>query len=566
MPILIYVCSFVPSQLRDDFIETPPLPPDAIAWVVSDFQRESLDASSAYQFATTALPLLHPRRTAAPLTDSFSFRKFGVAATTVTTTTTTTSTTTTTTKPPSTTTTASRAQSNQTKIIASQKGADSAAAKLVKRSGLATITTAPSYTIYAPPAVLQRAGFVLHTCRDVLEYLQTWLGVAYPLPKLDFVALPSLTGDEAISSLGLITLQTAFLQDPDTITTHQFHQSAIALTEAIVQQFLGGITSPKLWRHAWLWDGLCKYLGRLVLIPLQPLWPMDEMHLMHISTRALDVDVLQGWPSIQLGGSADDGHLDTFYVDKSAAILAMLHSAIGDRAFRECVGQFISAFRFQTSEPADLWAICTKRTNNTRNVKEWMNLWTGMEGFPLLTVKRLAGTVTVSQQPFRPAAFHAIVDEPLLLSPTTTAATLLSSFDNVTTTSTTTTTTTTTTPAPRKSKSKSKFVFPVSYVSDVANVSDVLWFHNADSECLLYWFRNTSYYKMYASPSHIPCARGHQVDQNERRPDGLLSGAVRRGQLEQHYLAAEAGPWNVHATGTFDLFDFFIHISRLIRT
>lgn len=46
------------------------------------------------------------------------------------------------------------------------------------------ITTAPSYTFYASRKILERSGFVLQTSRDVLEYLQTWLGVAYPLVKL----------------------------------------------------------------------------------------------------------------------------------------------------------------------------------------------------------------------------------------------------------------------------------------------------------------------------------------------------------------------------------------------
>ena len=46
------------------------------------------------------------------------------------------------------------------------------------------ITTAPSYTFYASRKVLERSTFVLHTSRDVLEYLQTWLGVSYPLAKL----------------------------------------------------------------------------------------------------------------------------------------------------------------------------------------------------------------------------------------------------------------------------------------------------------------------------------------------------------------------------------------------
>lgn len=275
-----------------------------------------------------------------------------------------------------------------------------------------------------------------------------------------------------ISSLGLITLQTAFLQNADAITTEQYHLSAIKISEAIIKQFFGGITSPKVWKHSWLWDGLIKYLGRLVLTPLNTQWPMEEMHLMHITTRAMDIDAIQGWESI-LAGTSEDGKNDDFYVDKSAAVLAMLHSSIGDDNFRGCLGAFLSAFKFQTAEPIDLWTICTKKINNTKNIREMMNLWTTLESFPLLSVSKVGSTITISQKEFHPMEFHAIQDDPYLLNFTTTS-----------------TSSTTTTPAPVNSKKKSttKWVFPVKYVTNVANSSDTLWFHNSDGKTKLNFY------------------------------------------------------------------------------
>lgn len=332
------------------------------------------------------------------------------------------------------------------------------------------IRTAPSYTFYATRKVLGRSGFVLHTSRDVLEYLQTWLGVAYPLAKLDFVALPSLDR-EMISSLGLITLQTGFLLDPDTITTEQYHMAAIKIAEAIVKQFLGGITSPKIWKHSWLWEGLIKYFGRLVLTPLQPLWPMEEMHLMHITTRAMDIDAIQGWDSI-LQGTSEDGKNDEFYVDKSAAILAMLHSAIGENNFRACLGAFLNSYRFETSEPMDLWTICTKKINGSRNIKEMMSLWTNLESFPLLTVTKVGSSVSISQQVFQPMEFNAILDEPYM--------------ENFTMLSSSTTTPPSTSTTTKKPKIPTKWSFPVNYITDVENVTDVLWFHNSDGKIVIW--------------------------------------------------------------------------------
>lgn len=271
-----------------------------------------------------------------------------------------------------------------------------------------------------------------------------------------------------ISSLGLITLQTAFLQDSEAITTDQYHLSAIKISEAIVKQFMGGITSPKIWKHSWLWDGLIKYLGRLVLVPLKPEWPVEEMLLMHITTRALDIDAIQGWESI-LQGTSEDGKHDEFFVDKSAAILAMLHTAIGEDTFRNCLGSFLNTHKFQTAEPIDLWQICNKKVNNSRNIKEMMYLWTSLESFPLVTVTRTGVTVTITQKVFQPVEFQAILDENYVL-------------ENVSTTSTSTTT-----PAPSvKKKPAVKWIFPVNYITNLPNVTDSIWLNNNEGTLSLH--------------------------------------------------------------------------------
>lgn len=243
--------------------------------------------------------------------------------------------------------------------------------------------------------------------------------------------------------------------------------SAIKIAEAIAKQFFGGISSPKVWKHSWLWEGLIKYLGRQVLVPLQPLWPVDEMHMMHITTRALDIDAIQGWESI-LHGTSEDGKSDDFYVDKSAAVLAMLHSAIGEDEFRGCLGAFLNAFKFQTSEPMDLWNICTKKINSTRNIREMMNLWTSLEGFPLLTVTKVGSSVSISQKVFQPMDFEAIHDDSYLM--------------NFTTSTSTSTTTAVPTTQAKRVRIVPKWIFPVNYITNVENVTDVIWFHNIDGK------------------------------------------------------------------------------------
>lgn len=156
--------------MRDDFIETPALPPDAVAWIVSDFQRESLEPSSTYQTtATTQAPDLLGRTTK-PLSDNFTFRSDKRPIKNII-------------------TTSLTKQLQLVKNISANALAD----KMINRTAASNesdiiddteLRTAPSYTFYAPQKILQRSKFVLDMSRDVLEYLQDWLNVKYPLAKL----------------------------------------------------------------------------------------------------------------------------------------------------------------------------------------------------------------------------------------------------------------------------------------------------------------------------------------------------------------------------------------------
>lgn len=274
-----------------------------MAWVVSDFQRESLQPSAAYLPATQTPPSggsgrksgqlsnytqqkekKPPVRNITALTHSLNFNILGKNLTTTTTT------------------------------VAPSKEADSKNLTALSQSTRSSITRAPSYTFYAPRDLLPRSSFILHTSRDVLEYLQTWLEVSYPLTKVDFVALPSLDRN-IISSLGLVTLKTSFLTDPESITTAQYQQSALLVAEAIVRQFFGGITSRKVLKDVWLWEGLIKYLGIHTLSPLQESWPLREMYLFNMATAALDIDAIQGWDSI-MNGTSHDGNNEDFFIQK----------------------------------------------------------------------------------------------------------------------------------------------------------------------------------------------------------------------------------------------------------
>lgn len=144
------------------------MPPDAIAWIVSDFQRQALEPSSTYQVANTPAPSSFVRVTKLP-TDSYTFRTDKRPIKNIITTALT--------RP------FSSIKTNATNGHNGANGSNGSHGEH-ETNGESEIRTAPSYTFYASERILNGSSFVLNTSRDVLEYLQDWLNVRYPFTKL----------------------------------------------------------------------------------------------------------------------------------------------------------------------------------------------------------------------------------------------------------------------------------------------------------------------------------------------------------------------------------------------
>lgn len=176
--------------MRDDFFETPPLPPDAITWVVSGFDRQTLKPSITYQISsTTAAPLnlvtFTPKSTSTDSLHSTNGDKRinrNITAASIT-------------RGlihPFDSTSNNHLSNSHEKLehLKTNPKSSPVMGGINGNGGVigdindTNLHRAPYYTFYSSRNTLQKYDFVLNTSRDVLEYLQTWLGVLYPLDKL----------------------------------------------------------------------------------------------------------------------------------------------------------------------------------------------------------------------------------------------------------------------------------------------------------------------------------------------------------------------------------------------
>lgn len=134
---------------------------------------------------------------------------------------------------------------------------------------------------------------------------------------------------------------------------------------------------------------------------------------------------------------------------------------IGEDNFRKCLGNFIKIHQYQTALPDDLWSICSKKANSTKNIKEMMHLWTTQAGFPLVYLNKTNSSISIMQKAFRFEEFSAVHED--------------LSFDNETI-ETTTPVSTTTMSSKEAKKRNLKWSFPINYATNVNYVQDTIWF------------------------------------------------------------------------------------------
>lgn len=73
--------------------------------------------------------------------------------------------------------------------------------------------TSGNVSVWARPEAIESASYALKIGVKLLEFLETFFNVSYPLPKTDMIALPDFSSG-AMENFGLITYrETALLYD-----------------------------------------------------------------------------------------------------------------------------------------------------------------------------------------------------------------------------------------------------------------------------------------------------------------------------------------------------------------
>nr|CAD7397995.1 unnamed protein product [Timema poppensis] len=269
--------------------------------------------------------------------------------------------------------------------------------------------TVTQVSVVASSEAVPLADYVLAITPKILRFFGEYLGVPYPLPKLDMFAIPDFS-HAAVQDWGLITFRESELLF-NVSTTLMKQELAVVLSHQIALQWFGDLVTAKGWNDLWVNEGFASYMDHTAVNYAEPSWELSDQFLLDHLLPALAADSLGTSHAISVGEKGL-GASDKVSYDKGACLIRMVNSTLTERVFRKGLTQYLTAWSFSNADTDDLWSSLTNQSRLSKDadillppnvtLKEVMSGWTMQPGYPVLTVTRDygKGSVTLNQSRF----------------------------------------------------------------------------------------------------------------------------------------------------------------------
>ncbi|ORY35316.1 peptidase family M1-domain-containing protein [Naematelia encephala] len=248
-----------------------------------------------------------------------------------------------------------------------------------------TISTA----VYANLADLSGQNWTLEIMDRVTPLYESLFGVAFPLPKLYWLATPAFGG--GIEHWGLIT------GGSDSSAWSEGQGAASKATVAsfvaheVAHQWFANLVTMSWWDDVWLNEAFATYASDGLIGPVIDedfnTWKtyQDE----HVE-KSMTLDALTSHPIIT--PIEDEAQLstafDTITYDKGASVLRMIAEVVGENVFLRGVSTYLQKFAYSNAVGKDLWDQVSLHVNGL-DVAEFADAWTKQAGFPVVQVAKL---------------------------------------------------------------------------------------------------------------------------------------------------------------------------------
>jgi len=242
--------------------------------------------------------------------------------------------------------------------------------------------------VWALPDRIAHGGWGLQEAIRILEYLNDYYGVPYPLPKLDHISLQDFAAG-AMENWGAITYrERILLLDPATSSAQTRQSITGVIAHETAHMWFGDLVTMAWWDDLWLNESFATWMGTKTASALHPDWQSWTQFLNMETVPGLTLDGLRSSHPIEVPVK-DPAEIREIFDDisyaKGASILRMLEQFLGESTFRRGIRNYLKEHRYGNSRTEDLWRALGAASRQP--VGALMGTWTRQMGFPLLDVK-----------------------------------------------------------------------------------------------------------------------------------------------------------------------------------
>ncbi|XP_058117344.1 aminopeptidase N-like [Anopheles ziemanni] len=266
------------------------------------------------------------------------------------------------------------------------------------------IRTAGQQTVYARSNVFEETQFPLEAGNRILDALGVYMDVSYYefMPKMTQIAIPD-RGTGAMENWGLVAYGEPVLLFNPAINSYRNKKSVTTIiAHEYAHQWFGNLVSPNWWEFIWLNEGFAtvyEYLAAQLAYPEGEFW---ELFTVEVIQNAFAADASESVrPMNWNAGSPDEiaALFDTVAYDKSGSVLNMFREVLGDDNWRAGLTMYMRERQLDGAVADDLYAGLQAAlvANGVTllpaevTVKQLMDSWTTVAGFPILNVYRTYG-------------------------------------------------------------------------------------------------------------------------------------------------------------------------------
>ncbi|XP_077862985.1 puromycin-sensitive aminopeptidase isoform X1 [Saccoglossus kowalevskii] len=241
--------------------------------------------------------------------------------------------------------------------------------------------------VYTPLGKKEQGDFALEVAVKTLPFYKDYFDIAYPLPKIDLIAIPDFAAG-AMENWGLVTYrETALLVDPKNSSASAKQWVALVVGHELAHQWFGNLVTMEWWTHLWLNEGFASWIEYLCVDFCFKDYDIWTQFVTSDYTRALELDALKNSHPIEVAvghPSEVDEIFDLISYSKGASVIRMLHDYIGDEDFKNGMNHYLSKHQYKNTFTEDLWESLGKASG--KPVNDVMSTWTKQMGFPVIKV------------------------------------------------------------------------------------------------------------------------------------------------------------------------------------